>query len=116
MNAVACKDLPLSERLSHCPKILSRFVKRVKDGCDPKRVWIFGSRARGDERPLSDVDLAVELDVNNQPNWEKFVAQYKELPDTLLPLDLVNFLQAPQKLQEKILEEGILLYDKNMEK
>ncbi|WP_374558462.1 nucleotidyltransferase family protein [Thermomonas sp.] len=27
------------------------------------RVWIFGSRARGEERPDSDLDVAVELDM-----------------------------------------------------
>ncbi|WIV99657.1 nucleotidyltransferase family protein [Kinneretia aquatilis] len=29
-----------------------------------KRVWIFGSRARGDHRPDSDLDVAVELDMS----------------------------------------------------
>lgn len=28
------------------------------------RVWIFGSRARGDHRPFSDIDLMVESDTD----------------------------------------------------
>ena len=28
------------------------------------RLWIFGSRARGDHRPDSDLDIAIELDLS----------------------------------------------------
>lgn len=37
-------------------------VERVVAGCNPARVIVFGSVARGDDGPDSDIDLLVELD------------------------------------------------------
>lgn len=41
---------------------LPGIVARVVSGCAPKRVILFGSVARGDDGPDSDLDLLVELD------------------------------------------------------
>ncbi|MBN8902631.1 MAG: hypothetical protein BGO51_03025 [Rhodospirillales bacterium 69-11] len=37
------------------------FVDRLRDRYDVERAILFGSRARGDHRPDSDVDLAIVL-------------------------------------------------------
>lgn len=36
-------------------------VARMVEAVAPSRIWLFGSRARGDHLPDSDVDLLVEL-------------------------------------------------------
>jgi predicted nucleotidyltransferase len=38
---------------------LEAVVGRIVDAVDPKAVWLFGSRVRGDARPDSDFDLLV---------------------------------------------------------
>ncbi len=39
--------------------LLGRMVTAIVDAADPEQVILFGSRARGDARPGSDVDLVV---------------------------------------------------------
>ncbi len=39
--------------------LLRRMVAAIVDAADPEQVILFGSRARGDARPDSDVDLVV---------------------------------------------------------
>ena len=39
--------------------LLERMVRAIVDEVDPERIILFGSRARGDEREDSDVDLIV---------------------------------------------------------
>lgn len=44
---------------------LSRFAEIVSDEWQIDSVWLFGSRARGDARPDSDIDVAVVLSGNS---------------------------------------------------
>ena len=54
------------------------------------RAWLFGSFARGEETPLSDVDLLVVLD-HSQPIGLKFFGMWKDLEDLLdREVDLVE--------------------------
>ena len=39
--------------------LLNRMVQAIVDEVDPEQVILFGSRARGDERENSDIDLVV---------------------------------------------------------
>lgn len=39
--------------------LLDRMIRTIVDEVDPEQVILFGSRARGDARPDSDVDLLV---------------------------------------------------------
>lgn len=45
---------------------LEEITKTIVDGVHPRRVILIGSRARGDERPDSDYDVVVELDVPSE--------------------------------------------------
>ena len=38
---------------------INLLLARIEAQCHPEQVWLFGSRARGDERPGSDWDLFV---------------------------------------------------------
>ena len=42
--------------------VLQTAIDRIVAGFDPLRIILFGSRARGDQRPDSDYDLLVVLD------------------------------------------------------
>lgn len=75
-----------------------------------ERVWLFGSRARGDNLRRSDLDIAVEANRADAAGWDRIARAVEESP-TLLPIDLLRFDHAPPELQAIILTQGKLLYD-----
>lgn len=75
---------------------------------DIKNLILFGSRARGDFKRTSDIDLAVE-----GGNISAFAVQVDEEVSTLLEFDIINLDGRVQKeLLESIRREGVLLYEK----
>ena len=73
-----------------------------------ERLWGFGSRARGDYRRTSDVDLAIY-----GGNVANFSADVEEYVDTLLSFDYVDMNSGIQdELREVIEKEGIVIYEK----
>lgn len=112
-NAVSIKKLPVQERKRHCPDFLSQLIGSAVKHLDPDRIWIYGSRARGDERELSDYDLAFDVREKNISKWSGFSIEVQDEAETLHKLDLVLFSSSNGELREKILKEGILLYEKD---
>ncbi len=54
------------------------------------RAWLFGSFARGEETPLSDVDIIVSID-RSQPIGLKFFSMWNDLEEILgRSVDLVE--------------------------
>ena len=49
------------ERAAEIDTIVATMVERIADRFDPERILLFGSRARGDARDWSDVDLLVVM-------------------------------------------------------
>ncbi len=79
----------------------------LAETCGLSRLILFGSRARGDNRERSDIDLAV-----SGGDVVRFSLDVEELP-TLLSFDVVNLDGAVQpELLESIRREGITLYEK----
>ena len=65
------------------------------------RVWIFGSRARGNAREVSDIDLAVDAPAWSDADFHRLLQQLSQLP-TLYKLDVVHWqrVSEPVFLQE----------------
>lgn len=73
-----------------------------------ERVVLFGSRARGDYKKTSDIDLAV-----TGGNITLFTLDVEEKTSTLLSFDVVNLDGSVQEeLRKSIEQEGRLLYEK----
>lgn len=90
------------------PEGLREFLQQAENALVLRRVYLFGSRARGDAREDSDLDLAFEHD-SSPSAWADFVNLAREQAPLLLDLDLVDLSRAAPELRERILEEGRLL-------
>lgn len=72
------------------------------------KVILFGSRARGDNKERSDIDLAV-----TGGNVTEFRLAVDDEIRTLLMFDVVNLDEPVQKpLLQAIESEGVILYEK----
>jgi uncharacterized protein len=67
---------------------IDRMVKRIVTRFRPERVILFGSQARGDAGPDSDVDLLVVLDFEGRA-LDKAVEIQHALRDILIPVDII---------------------------
>ena len=75
--------------------------------CDAEKVVLFGSRARGDNLPKSDIDIAVA----GCRDFGRFSYLIEERLDTLL--DVVNLDESlSQQLLDEIARDGVILYEK----
>lgn len=73
-----------------------------------ERITLFGSRARGDYRERSDIDLAVY-----GGKTEEFSIDIEEFVPTLLKFDVVDMDKPVQEeLVESINREGVVIYEK----
>ena len=87
-------------------QIINEITELAKEH-ELKRVILFGSRARGDFKERSDIDLAV-----SGGNIVKFSLDIDDKINTLLLFDIVNMDDSVQEeLLRSIEEEGILIYE-----
>ena len=56
------KPMPVKTKKT-TPSVIRRMVRRIVEQFDPERIILFGSHARGDAGPHSDVDLLVVMPV-----------------------------------------------------
>jgi predicted nucleotidyltransferase len=78
-----------------------------------KRVYLFGSRARGDHRPDSDIDLAVEMDLDA---WFEWHPRYEKEPDLRLshPVQLEWYRPGAglERVGNAVEKDGVLIYER----
>ncbi len=98
------KALPLKS-LEDLRKFLKEFFKEHK-----VKIYLYGSRAKGNYKPWSDVDLAIEC----EKSLFREIALLKYLlEESLLPykVDLVELNKVRPEFKENILGEAILWID-----
>ena len=85
-------------------KEITNFAKKY----DVTKVVLFGSRARGDFKRTSDIDLAA-----SGGDFDRFALDVNEETSTLLMFDIVDLDREMQpELREAIEKEGKILYEK----
>lgn len=76
-----------------------------------KKILLFGSRARGDYRPLSDFDVAVVAPEMSPSDWAQFAIDVREECPTLCGVDILRLdEQTPEELLRNIMTEGSVVY------
>ena len=73
----------------------------------PKKIILFGSRARGDNLKNSDIDIAVELDLSFRE--KRKLKEKIDLIAGLYSVDLFFFDEMSDEFKRKVLKEGIKL-------
>jgi predicted nucleotidyltransferase len=68
--------------------ILDEITRRIREVSDPEQIILFGSRARGDSRSDSDVDLLIIKD-NIESTGAEVGRIYRALSSIPLPIDVV---------------------------
>ena len=99
--------------------LLREIVRRLVEAIDPERIILFGSRARGDARPDSDIDLLV-IKESNEARHRRSIAGYRALGRIPAPADIL--WRTPGEVEEwagvsdyvttRAIREGRLLYEK----
>jgi len=90
------------------------FLKKLQDLPYIEAIWLFGSRARGDNRERSDIDLAIVCPNASDADWLKIMELIEEA-DTLLKIDCIRFQKGTisNELYDNIIKEKKVIYAKN---
>ncbi|MEK7328299.1 MAG: nucleotidyltransferase domain-containing protein [Chloroflexota bacterium] len=107
---------PLKQQVDD--SLLDEIVRRIVEAAHPKKVILFGSRARGQARPDSDLDLLVIAE-SAQPRHRRSAPLYGVLSDILLPMDIIvyspeevkEWSEVPQAFVTTAIREGKILYE-----
>jgi predicted nucleotidyltransferase len=99
----------VAESAGLLPRGIRALVDELAKTAPVERIIIFGSRARGDAGPRSDVDLAVVAPLATAAEWLAML-ESAEACDSLLQIDLMRLEEASQGLRERILAEGKVLF------
>lgn len=87
-------------------KLLLPQVRYIQKKFSPKQIILFGSRARGDYLPMSDVDLIVVSEKFRHVNFhDRMVLAYGPWNK---PVDLEIFCYTPEEFEKKKKEIGIV--------
>jgi len=102
----------LSPPAQHAPAALGDygFIGKIAQLHFVRSIRLYGSRARGDHSPRSDIDLAVECPGAGAREWGK-VMDIVDEADTLLEVDCVRLDDASEPFKSQILKEGMFLYE-----
>ncbi len=104
--------------------VLDRMVQAIVDEVDPEQIILFGSRARGDQREDSDIDLIV---VEAEPfgpersRHREMVRLYHAITGSGVSTDLLVFSQEDVEywrdslnhVLARALREGQVLYERH---
>jgi predicted nucleotidyltransferase len=83
------------------PNTLSDIVRRVVEAAQPDKIVLFGSAARGEMGPDSDIDLLV-IKGGKFNRWRLTTAIYRHLRGKGAPVDVV--LVTPEEVPAKVKE------------
>jgi predicted nucleotidyltransferase len=78
-----------------------------------EQIWLFGSRARGDNQDRADIDIAIYCPTATAKDWLKILNIIDDA-DTLLKIDCLRLdgMDDDSAIKQAIEREGVKLYEK----
>jgi uncharacterized protein len=102
------------------PGIFDEIVQRIRSVANPRKIVLFGSRARNEHRPNSDIDLLV-IEESTLPRHRRAVPLCAALADMPIDVDTEVVVYTPAEVEEwrganaafitTALREGRVLYE-----
>jgi predicted nucleotidyltransferase len=101
------------------PEVLDEMVRRILQVGSPYRIVLFGSHARGNARPESDVDLLI-IEDSDVPRYRRAPRYLRALVGTVPAKDVVVWTPAEVEAWREVenafvttaLREGRTLYER----
>ncbi len=98
-------------------RLLDEMVRRIRRAGNPQRIVLFGSRARGDAHPGSDLDLLV-IEETDLPRHRRAIRYLRALlglfpaKDVVVytPAEVAEWASVPNAFVTTALREGRILY------
>lgn len=100
--------------------LLDEIMKRIKEVIAPLKIILFGSYARGNHNPDSDLDILVVINENGIPKRKIASKVYSALSGILIPKDII--IATPAMIEEwrnvkdafltTIMDTGKVIYEK----
>ncbi|MDI7248349.1 MAG: nucleotidyltransferase domain-containing protein [Bacillota bacterium] len=105
------------------PHLLSEATRRIRSVANARLIVLFGSRARGDHRPDSDLDILVVAE-SDLPRWKRAAPIRRALAglfpakDIIVytPEEVAEWQNVPNAFITTILKEGRILYREGQER
>jgi predicted nucleotidyltransferase/DNA-binding XRE family transcriptional regulator len=91
---------------------IKKAVKEVASKHDIKRVYLFGSYAKGLATPNSDIDLYMETNIKDMTHFEIAEEFRQRLLDKKVELFSPMLVIKNSRIDKEIKESGILLYER----
>jgi len=94
-------------------------TRRILAVSNPTKIIVFGSHARGEDTPHSDLDILVVLDQVESTRAES-IRLRRALRDLMYPIDilvstpqqLARYRQIPGMIYQTVLDEGQVIYER----
>src|SRR6266446_6652425 len=103
-------------------QLIQEIVRRIVEVAHPEKIVLFGSRARGDHRPDSDIDLLI-IKESDLPRPQRAIPIYSALGRVPLAVDANVMVYTPSEVEDwsevrgalvtTDLREGRVLYEKS---
>ena len=91
---------------------VERIVDVVRREPRVEKAILFGSRARGDHRPRSDVDLAIVAPGLDAGGWRALLEAVETQARTLIGRDLVLYRETSGAFRQEIDRFGVVVYER----
>jgi predicted nucleotidyltransferase len=99
--------------------LIDDIIRRIAQAAQPEKIILFGSRARGDARPDSDIDLLV-IKESTEPGYLRDAALYLALAGLNAPVDVMTYTpeevsdwsEVPLAFITTAVREGKVVYEK----
>lgn len=100
--------------------LLEEVVRRILSVGSPLKIVLFGSHARGEGRPDSDLDLMIVEEPSGEPTYKRATPYRMALPSLDMPVDIIvetpdkiaDWANVPLAFTTTVMREGRVLYER----